>query len=174
MARRRIGQEDLIPRPEPRAASSLSELAALLDWAEVDRALAGISAEAKGEPGWPPLALFRGLLLATWHDLSDIKLTEALDDESMQFRRGGFLGFRSGRLLTRRVGDMACAETGVAGEAGGGEPLRLLEPEAELGPAGLLVALDAGELGLGRHAELQLRDQLHPPHQLRRRPPPPP
>ena len=66
MARRRIGQEDLVARQEPRAASSLAELAARrLDWAEVDRALVGISAAAKGRPGWPPLALFRGLLLAT-------------------------------------------------------------------------------------------------------------
>ncbi|MCC7280891.1 MAG: hypothetical protein IT556_00835 [Acetobacteraceae bacterium] len=30
MARRRIGQEDLMARPEPRGASSLSELSALL------------------------------------------------------------------------------------------------------------------------------------------------
>jgi IS5 family transposase len=90
MARRRIGQEDLIARPEPRAASSLTHLAALLDWAEIDRALAGISAAVKGELGWPPLALFRGLLLATWHDLSDIKLAEALDDRT-SFRR--FCGF---------------------------------------------------------------------------------
>ena len=90
MARRRIGQEDLIARPEPRAASSLSELAALLDWSEIDRHLAGISAAVKGEPGWPPLALFRGLLLATWHDLSDVRLAEALDDRD-SFRR--FCGF---------------------------------------------------------------------------------
>jgi IS5 family transposase len=90
MARRRIGQEDLIARPEPRAASSLSELAALLDWHEIDRALVGISAAARGELGWPPLALFRGLLLATWHDLSDVRLAEALDDRA-SFRR--FCGF---------------------------------------------------------------------------------
>lgn len=90
MARRRIGQEDLIARAEPRAASSLTELAALLDWAEIDRHLVGISAAAKGEPGWPPLALFRALLLATWHDLSDIRLAEALDDRT-SFRR--FCGF---------------------------------------------------------------------------------
>src|SRR3712207_8734619 len=90
MARRRIGQEDLIARPEPRAASSLSELAALLDWHEIDRALAGVSASVKGELGWPPLALFRGLLLATWHDLSDVRLAEALDDRA-SFRR--FCGF---------------------------------------------------------------------------------
>ncbi len=90
MARRRIGQEDLVAPPEPRAASSLAELAALLDWAEIDRHLVGISGAAKGELGWPPLALFRGLLLATWHDLSDVRLAEALDDRA-SFRR--FCGF---------------------------------------------------------------------------------
>src|SRR5215213_2265940 len=90
MARRRIGQEDLIARPEPRAASSLAELAALLDWGEIDRRLTGISAAVKGELGWPPLALFRALLLATWHDLSDVRLAEALDDRA-SFRR--FCGF---------------------------------------------------------------------------------
>jgi IS5 family transposase len=86
MARRRIGQEDLIARPEPRAALPLLELAALLDWAEIDRPLDGISAAAKGEHGWPPLALFRGLLLATWYDFSEVKLAEALDDRA-SFRR---------------------------------------------------------------------------------------
>src|ERR671917_1391269 len=92
MARRRIGQEDLIARPEPRAASSLSELAALLDWHEIDRALAGVSASVKGELGWPPLALFRALLLATWHDLSDVRLAEALDDRAGFRRFCGFAG----------------------------------------------------------------------------------
>ncbi|HEX6016426.1 MAG TPA: IS5 family transposase [Geminicoccaceae bacterium] len=90
MARRRIGQEDLIARPEPRAASSLADLAALLDWAGIDRHLVCLSAATKGELGWPPLALFRSLLLATWHDLSDIKLADALDDRA-SFRR--FCGF---------------------------------------------------------------------------------
>lgn len=90
MARRRIGQEDLIARPEPRAASSLAELAALIDWFEIDHTLVGISAAVKGELGWPPLALFRALLLATWHDLSDVRLAEALDDRT-SFRR--FCGF---------------------------------------------------------------------------------
>src|SRR4028119_833220 len=90
MARRRIGQEDLIARPEPRAASSLAELAALLDWAEIERHLVGSSAGLKGELGGPPPALFRGLLLATWHDLSDVRLAEALGDRA-SFRR--FCGF---------------------------------------------------------------------------------
>src|SRR5437868_5469995 len=45
---------------------------------------------AKGEPAWPPLALFKALLLAVWYDLSDVKLAEALDDRA-SFRR--FCGF---------------------------------------------------------------------------------
>ena len=100
MARRRIGQEDLVARPEPRAASSLAELAALLDWAEIDRHLTGISAAGKGELGWPPLALFRGLLLATWYDLSDVKLAEALDDRA-SFRR--FCGFATDEPTPERT-----------------------------------------------------------------------
>jgi transposase, IS5 family len=56
----------------------------------LDRHLASIYASAKGEPAWPPLALFRALLLAVWYDLSDVKLSEALEDRA-SFRR--FCGF---------------------------------------------------------------------------------
>ena len=90
MARRRIGQESFLSGQETRAASSLSELSVLLDWSEIDHAMAGISAASKGEQGWPPLALFRAVLLASWHDLSDVRLAEALDDRA-SFRR--FRGF---------------------------------------------------------------------------------
>lgn len=91
MARRRIGQEQLWTERAVRpGGASLDEVAALVDWAELDQLLAGISSSAKGEPGWPPLALFRALLLATWHDLSDVRLAEALDDRA-SFRR--FCGF---------------------------------------------------------------------------------
>jgi transposase, IS5 family len=91
MARRRIGQEQLsVGGEQQRAAASLDAVSALVGWAEIDRLLAGISAAAKGEPGWPPLALFRALLVATWHDLSDVRLAEALDDRA-SFRR--FCGF---------------------------------------------------------------------------------
>src|SRR3954447_20465516 len=91
MARRQIGQEHLaLGGAELRGGASLDAAAALIDWAEIDRLLAGISASAKGEPGWPPLALFKALLLATWHDLSDVRMAEALDDRA-SFRR--FCGF---------------------------------------------------------------------------------
>lgn len=92
MARRCIGQEQLAIAGEIplRGGTSLDEIAALIDWAELDGLLMDISAPARGELGWPPLALFRALLLATWHDLSDVRLAGALDDRA-SFRR--FCGF---------------------------------------------------------------------------------
>ncbi len=45
-----------------------------------------IYAAAKGESAWPPLALFRALLLAVWYDVSDVRLAEALEDRA-SFRR---------------------------------------------------------------------------------------
>ena len=101
MARRRIGQERLLASgAKPRGGTSLDEVAALVDWAELDRLLAGISASAKGKPGWPPLTLFRALLLATWHDLSDVRMAEALDDRA-SFRR--FCGFAAGEPTPERT-----------------------------------------------------------------------
>ena len=91
MARRRIGQEQLAidGAGRPPRGTSLDGLALLVDWAELDHVLAGISATAKGELGWPPLALFRALLLATWHDLSDVRLAEALNDRASVRRSFG-------------------------------------------------------------------------------------
>jgi len=56
----------------------------------IDLALCAISCSAKGEPAWPPEALFKVMLLSIWYDLSDVKLAEALDDRG-SFRR--FCGF---------------------------------------------------------------------------------
>ena len=88
MPRRRIGQETLFQDPPKR--SSLDEIAGLIDWAPVETALDAVHAAPRGEASWPPLAMFRALLLAVWHDLSDVKLAEALDDRA-SFRR--FCGF---------------------------------------------------------------------------------
>ena len=91
MAHRRIGQEKLAlsPTPEPNRWP-LDEIDALIDWMPLAQALSGIYAADRGEPGWPPLALFKALLIAVWYDLSDVKLAEALADRA-SFRR--FCGF---------------------------------------------------------------------------------
>ena len=89
MGVRRIGQEVLRFEAKVRP-TSLDELHALLNWAPAERALASLYPSAMGEKAWPPVAMFKALLLATWHDLSDVMLAEALEDRA-SFRR--FCGF---------------------------------------------------------------------------------
>lgn len=68
----------------------LDALHDLIDWAQPEALLREVYAAERGEAAWPPVALFKALLLAVWHDLSDVRLAEALDDRS-SFRR--FCGF---------------------------------------------------------------------------------
>lgn len=101
MARRRIGQESFGFAAEARGrGAGLDDLAAAVDWAALDRLLGGIYAAEKGERGWPPLALFKALLLGIWYDLSDVKLAEALDDRA-SFRR--FCGFSLSEVTPERT-----------------------------------------------------------------------
>lgn len=68
----------------------LDRIDGLLDWGRLERLLDGISAARRGGRGYPPLCLFKALLLAQWHDLSDPGLEDALADR-LSFRR--FCGF---------------------------------------------------------------------------------
>jgi len=72
----------------------------MLDWTEIAHLLAGIHSNAKGVAAWPPLAMFKALLLAVWYDLSDVKLAEALDDRA-SFRR--FCGFSGTEATPERT-----------------------------------------------------------------------
>ena len=73
MSRRRIGQERFGFAGDGGKQSSLDELTKLIDWMPIDRSLEIISCAAKGEPAWPPLSLFKAMLLSIWYDLSDVK-----------------------------------------------------------------------------------------------------
>ena len=100
MARRRIGQETFRFSSSGSGASPLDRLASLIDWSAIDALLGDIHTAAKGETAWPPLALFKAMLIAVWYDLSDVKLAEALDDRS-SFRR--FCGFTSDEATPERT-----------------------------------------------------------------------
>lgn len=100
VAHRSIGQECLGFASEPRSASALDSLSGILDWTEISDLLGGIHANAKGEAAWPPIAMFKALLLAVWYDLSDVKLAEALDDRA-SFRR--FCGFSGTEVTPERT-----------------------------------------------------------------------
>jgi transposase, IS5 family len=101
MSRRRIGQETFGFRDNcGRRQTSLDELAKLIDWSRIEAQLVDISSSGKGEPAWPPLALFKALLLSVWWDLSDVKIAEALDDRA-SFRR--FCGFSGNEATPERT-----------------------------------------------------------------------
>ena len=74
MAQCSIGQERLGFAGRKRVASSLDRLVSLIDWSPVAARLEPLYPAAKGEPAWPPLAMFQALLLSIWYDLSDVKL----------------------------------------------------------------------------------------------------
>jgi IS5 family transposase len=101
MSRRAIGQEDLgIGSPCGGHRSSLDDLTNLIDWTPIARQIDDIHSAVKGEPAWPPLALFKALLISIWYDLPDVKLAEALDDRA-SFRR--FCGFSSKETTPERT-----------------------------------------------------------------------
>jgi len=100
MAQRSIGQERLGFVSGSRSASSLDEIARLIDWPLIAVLLEPLYPAAKGEPAWPPLAMFKALLLSVWYDLSDVKLAEALDDRA-SFRR--FCGFAESEPTPERT-----------------------------------------------------------------------
>ncbi len=67
MAHRSIGEERLGFSASAKAASSLDELLDLIDWAEVATTLRDVYASAKGEAAWPPLSMFKAMLLSVWY-----------------------------------------------------------------------------------------------------------
>jgi len=89
MPRKRVGQLGFLDVRAGAARGSradrLGEIARLIDWSRIEAALGWGPAARKGEPSWPPLVLFRALLLQRWYDLSDPGLEEALFDR-LSFR----------------------------------------------------------------------------------------
>jgi transposase, IS5 family len=100
VAHRSIGQERFGFDGRARPASSLDELGKLIDWSPIAGLLDPLYSASKGEPAWPPLAMFKALLLSVWYDLSDVKLAEALDDRA-SFRR--FCGFSGTEATPERT-----------------------------------------------------------------------
>ena len=71
---------------------SLDKVNNLVDWQPIEKILGGIYNSVRGPKSYPPLTLFKALLIQTWYDLSDYQLEEAMDDR-LSFRR--FVGLAS-------------------------------------------------------------------------------
>jgi IS5 family transposase len=76
-----------LSRRKTRRREVLGEIDRLVDWQPFDRLLAGIHGAVKGEAAYPPLMMFKVVLLQRWYGLSDPQMEEAL------FDRMSFLGF---------------------------------------------------------------------------------
>jgi IS5 family transposase len=89
MAVKRIGQlgfaDDLVGNRLGTNAT-LERIGKLIDWGKVDALLEALHSSRYGRPAFPPLALFKALLLQQWYALSETKLEEALGDR-LSFRR---------------------------------------------------------------------------------------
>jgi IS5 family transposase len=72
-----------------RRETELDRIAALLNWGPLSYRLEKHCRKLDGRPPFPPIVMFRALLLAQWYDLSDRDLEEALCDR-LSFRR--FIG----------------------------------------------------------------------------------
>jgi IS5 family transposase len=64
----------------------LDRMELTFDWSAFETLLAPIHASARGAPGWPPLVMFKILLLQQWHGLSDPGAEEVVRDR-LSFRR---------------------------------------------------------------------------------------
>jgi IS5 family transposase len=93
MARRVIGQLGLMDAALSRRGGSgedgLSALSSLVDWSRFATLLNGIHAAKKGEASYPPLMMFKVLLLQRWHGLSDPAMEAALSDRLSFMRFAG-------------------------------------------------------------------------------------
>jgi transposase, IS5 family len=93
MPRRRIGQmswvDGALAQRRGRHRDALAEIDGLLDWAPFARALDGLHRAVKGEAAYPPLMMFKVLLLQRWYGLSDPAMEAALYDRISFLRFAG-------------------------------------------------------------------------------------
>ena len=73
---------------EHQALKELDSVNELIDWSRLERFLQGIHARTKGERSWPPLLMFKALLLQSWYGLSDpaLVIAETVPDHSTFWR----------------------------------------------------------------------------------------
>jgi transposase, IS5 family len=90
MAVKRTGQlslvEALLGGKVAGGSSPLDRLTGLVKWYRFEKLLAPLRDGGPGRPAWPPLVLFKALLLQSLYGLSDRELEEALCDR-LSFRR---------------------------------------------------------------------------------------
>ena len=68
------------------AVKELDAVHELIDWPRLEQKLSSIHSKKQGEKAWPPLMMFKALLLQSWYKLSDPALEKQLARDLL-FRR---------------------------------------------------------------------------------------
>ena len=71
---------------EHRALTELDDILTLINWPSIEKHLADLHSSKKGERAYPPLMMFKALLLQSWYNLSDPQLEQQLARDLL-FRR---------------------------------------------------------------------------------------
>jgi transposase, IS5 family len=84
MAHRRVGEagfvDGMISHRGKRDGEMLQRVAGLIDWASIERKIGPLYPSRTGELAYPPLVMFKILLLQAWYGLSDPEMESAMDD----------------------------------------------------------------------------------------------
>lgn len=109
--------DHLVSGPRSRRKDHLAEIDGLIDWSEIEGLLRPLRSARMGRPPYPPLLLFKLLLLQRWYNLSDEAAEDGLVDR-LSFRR--FVGLSleaavpDASTLCRFRTDLAAAGLGDA------------------------------------------------------------
>jgi IS5 family transposase len=68
------------------ALTELDDINKLIDWEAIEHLLGDIHAKRRGNSAWPPMFMFKALLLQSWYNLSDARLGKLLVRDLL-FRR---------------------------------------------------------------------------------------
>ena len=78
-----------------KALEELDDIHTLLNWSQIEHHLKELFNSKRGEPAWPPLLMFKILLLQQWYGLSDERMEKQLARDLL-FRRFCGLGLSDG------------------------------------------------------------------------------
>ena len=88
MAWKNLKQRSLIDGTivKHKAITELDDVSSLINWLPLERKLSEIHNKVRGEKAWPPLLMFKAMLLQSWYKLSDPQLEKQLARDLL-FRR---------------------------------------------------------------------------------------
>lgn len=154
MSHRAVAQMSLAEELVARRAGQneqLGKIDRLVQWQPLERMLKRIYSAAEGRPAYPPLTMFKALLLQQWYSLSDPQLEEALADR-LSFRSFVRLG------LEQQVPDYSTISrfrqqlSGGLGEQLFGEVNRQLEARSLIIKRGTLIDASLIEAAVSKPA----------------------